>query len=72
MDEDKRAFWDDFSSLADERSGRGGGGLGAQRPSAIGTSAMGHTNLGAAAGRQQGQQGQQGQGQQQKDEWDDW
>ena len=64
LDEDKRAFWDDFASTADHRSGPGGSVGDGVRSSAIGTSAMGRTNMGAAAG--------QGKPQQQKDEWDDW
>ncbi|KAF7534947.1 hypothetical protein G7054_g5776 [Neopestalotiopsis clavispora] len=41
MDESKRAFWDDFSSVADQRHGSG------PQYSSIGTSAMGKSNKGA-------------------------
>jgi ADP-ribosylation factor GTPase-activating protein 1 len=58
MDENKRSFWDDFSSLADQRKEAGNGGS-----SAIGTSAMGK---GRAAG------GVTPPTKKKTDEWDDW
>lgn len=58
LDESKKAFWDDFASIADQRKTQG---------SSIGTSAMGMGNKkgapggGATGGAKKGQ-----------DEWDDW
>lgn len=56
LDESKKAFWDDFASIADQRKTQG---------SSIGTSAMGMGNKksasSGAAGAKKGQ-----------DEWDDW
>lgn len=58
LDESKKDFWDDFSSLADQRHGTGA------KYSSIGTSAMGKApgkNAGAATGKKSND-----------DEWDDW
>lgn len=58
LDETKKDFWDDFSSLADQRHGTGA------KYSAIGTSAMGKApgkNAGPAATTTK-----------KDDEWDDW
>lgn len=56
LDDSKKAFWDDFASIADQRKTQG---------SSIGTSAMGmgtkKSTSGGAAGAKKGQ-----------DEWDDW
>lgn len=58
LDETKKDFWDDFSSLADQRHGTGA------KYSSIGTSAMGKapgkTTAPAAATSKK------------DDEWDDW
>ncbi|GAW12075.1 hypothetical protein ANO14919_014320 [Xylariales sp. No.14919] len=57
LDESKKDFWDDFSSLADQRHGTGA------KYSSIGTSAMGKApakNTGPAASKKN------------DDEWDDW
>ncbi|KAH8193685.1 hypothetical protein TruAng_012149 [Truncatella angustata] len=56
MDESKKSFWDDFSSVADQRHGTG------PKYSSIGTSAMGKTNKGAGGPA----------GGKKDDEWDDW
>lgn len=60
MDESRKAFWDDFASVADQRHGTG------PKYSAVGTSAMGRAGnkntadaTGAAAKKKD-------------DEWDDW
>ncbi|KAI0457495.1 ADP-ribosylation factor GTPase-activating protein GCS1 [Xylaria acuta] len=58
LDESKKDFWDDFSSLADQRHGTGA------KYSSIGTSAMGKApgkNTGPAAAAKK-----------KDDEWDDW
>ncbi|KAM7200047.1 putative zinc finger protein gcs1 protein [Naviculisporaceae sp. PSN 640] len=57
MDESKRAFWDDFSSLADQRK---------PQSSSIGTSAMSSRSGGASSGSAQQKPAKA------KDEWDDW
>lgn len=57
MDESKKAFWDDFSSVADQRHGTG------PKYSSIGTSAMGKANKGGASGSATAKK---------DDEWDDW
>ncbi|TGJ83052.1 hypothetical protein E0Z10_g5709 [Xylaria hypoxylon] len=57
LDESKKGFWDDFSSLADQRHGTGA------KYSSIGTSAMGK-----AAGKNTGPAGSK----KNDDEWDDW
>ncbi|KAJ2967996.1 hypothetical protein NUW58_g10321 [Xylaria curta] len=57
LDESKKDFWDDFSSLADQRHGTGA------KYSSIGTSAMGKApgkNTGSATAKKN------------EDEWDDW
>ncbi|KAI1302504.1 ADP-ribosylation factor GTPase-activating protein GCS1 [Xylaria venustula] len=59
LDESKKDFWDDFSSLADQRHGTGG------KYSSIGTSAMGKT-----PGKSGGGPAATGKGG--DDEWDDW
>ena len=58
IDESKRSFWDDFSSLADQRKETGSGGS-----SAIGTSAMGKGRAGGGAAPPTKKK---------NDEWDDW
>ncbi|KAK8090956.1 hypothetical protein PG994_000461 [Apiospora phragmitis] len=58
VDESKKAFWDDFSSVADQRHGTG------PKYSSIGTSAMGKANKGGASGS--AATGKK------DDEWDDW
>lgn len=60
IDESKRDFWDDFSSIAEQRKAES---------SAIGTAAMGKggsssSSSGGAAGNTAGVKS--------KDEWDDW
>ncbi|KAH8681559.1 ADP-ribosylation factor GTPase-activating protein GCS1 [Xylariales sp. PMI_506] len=45
MDDSKKAFWDDFSAVADQRHGTG------PKYSSIGTSAMGKANKGAGSGK---------------------
>ncbi|KXJ92357.1 hypothetical protein Micbo1qcDRAFT_233636 [Microdochium bolleyi] len=56
MDEGKRAFWDDFSSVADQRAA-------AKQQSSIGTSAMGKSG---------GTKGAAPAAKKKDDEWDDW
>ncbi|ORY65068.1 zinc finger protein gcs1 [Pseudomassariella vexata] len=46
LDESKKGFWDDFSSVADQRHGTG------PKYSSIGTSAMGKANKNAGQGKQ--------------------
>jgi ADP-ribosylation factor GTPase-activating protein 1 len=58
FDESKKDFWDNFSSLADQRHGSGG------KHSSIGTSAMGK-----AAGKGTGPAPAPAK---KDDEWDDW
>ncbi|KAI1273147.1 ADP-ribosylation factor GTPase-activating protein GCS1 [Xylaria sp. FL0933] len=59
LDESKKDFWDDFSSLADQRHGTGA------KYSSIGTSAMGKAPGKSATGGPAGAKGND-------DEWDDW
>lgn len=62
MDESKKSFWDDFSSVADQRHGTG------PKYSSIGTSAMGKANKApGAAPSSTGAQGAK-----KDDDWDDW
>ncbi|KAK9778344.1 putative Electron transfer flavoprotein subunit beta [Seiridium cardinale] len=56
VDESKKAFWDDFSAVADQRHGTG------PKYSSIGTSAMGKANKGAGGSSEA----------KKNDEWDDW
>lgn len=56
MDDSRRAFWDDFSNLADQRK---------SQSSSIGTSALSSRGGGSAGGGAQ----PPAKG---KDEWDDW
>jgi len=61
MDDSKRAFWDDFSSVADQRK---------RESSSIGTSALGSSSSRSGTGGSAAQappSSKQG-----KDEWDDW
>ena len=58
MDEDKRAFWDDFSSIADKPVVAG-----PPRKTTVGTMAMGKGNSGASSGPADSGK---------KDEWEDW
>ncbi|KAK9417739.1 putative Electron transfer flavoprotein subunit beta [Seiridium unicorne] len=55
VDESKKAFWDDFSAVADQRHGTG------PKYSSIGTSAMGKANKGAGGSSEA----------KKNDEWDD-
>jgi len=56
MDEDKREFWDNFSSIADK-----------QASSSIGTAAMGKGGMGTTRGGAAPPPSKSA-----KDEWDDW
>jgi ADP-ribosylation factor GTPase-activating protein 1 len=65
IDESKKDFWDSFAEAGSSRQG-GGGGMGAARPSAIGTSAV--RNQGATGGGMGGGGG----GAKKDDDWDKW
>ncbi len=64
IDESRKAFWDDFSAVADQRHGTG------PRYSSIGTSAMGKAGNKNAAPPPAGAAG--GAAAKKDDEWDDW
>ncbi len=64
MDENKRAFWDDFSSIADQRTTTAA----PPRKTTIGTTAMGKRSSSSSGGAMGGADA----GVSKKDEWDDW
>ena len=66
MDDSRRSFWDDFSSVADQRHGTG------PKYSSIGTSAMGANKSANAPAVPPPGPGTAAPAKKKDDEWDDW